>query len=71
MKDEKVAVQLPLLFNSTVAAERLGICKRVILEEVEKGRIRCIKKNGRLWFREVYLLEYVSLLEKETEEGLE
>ena len=42
-----------------------GICKRVFLEAVEAGEIKSIKRNGRLWFREQYLIEFIEKMEKE------
>ena len=60
---------IPLLMNSSDAAKRLGFCKRVFLEAVEAGEIKSIKRNGRLWFREQYLIEFIEKMEKEGQEG--
>jgi len=55
-----------MLLTTTEASERLGICKRLLIEAVENKEIRCIKKNGRMLFRPIYLIEYVEKLERES-----
>ena len=71
MKDEHTespSTQVtPMLINASEAAKRLGFCKRIFLEAVERGEIRAIKRNGRLWFREAYLEEFIQKMEEESE----
>lgn len=54
------------IYNLQEVVSLIGICDRVLKEDIEKGNLRAAKRGGRFWISEEAIFEYLTKPTKPT-----